>query len=122
MPVEEEPAPATHANGADMAAILAAAFAVFALGVVVLATELNKGLQDAVFAIGKAWMPHADRIGPYSGKETVTLVLWMGSWLGLHLALRRRSLDPRPWFAVALALVLAGVILVWPPVWHWLGA
>lgn len=105
-------------NGPDMAAILAAAIAIFTLGAVQLATELDEGFQERVFDVGKAWMPHAEHIGPYSGKETVMAVAWLGSWLGLHLAMRHRHLDPRPWFALALILVLAGLCLIWPPAWH----
>jgi hypothetical protein len=121
-PAAPEPTGTLRFNGADMAAILAAAFGIFALGAVVLATELSKPLQDQVFALGKAWMPNAARIGPYSGKETLLAVAWLGSWLLLHLGLRRRHVDPRPWFAVALLLVLLGLVFVWPPVWHMLGA
>jgi hypothetical protein len=105
-----------------MAAILAAAVAAFTLGAVVLWTELDKKVSDVVFAVGKAWMPHAQEVGPYSGKETVTAVVWLASWLVLHLALRKRHINPKPWFALALLLLLAGILGIWPPVWHAWGA
>lgn len=111
-------------NGPDMAAVLAACIAVFALGAVQVWVVLDEGggnkqlMQD----IGNAWMPHAEHIGPYSGKETVMALAWIVSWAGLHLALRHRHVDPRPWFGVGLLLILLGVLGVWPPVWHALGA
>lgn len=105
-------------NGAHMATVLAAAIAVFTLGAVQTWSEMDEANKEAVFDVGKAWMPHAEHIGPYSGKETITAVVWLVSWGLLHLALRKRHVDPRPWFGVALVLVLLGVLGIWPPVWH----
>ncbi len=109
-------------NGALMAAILAAAIGIFALGAVQLWVESDESgaAKDTVQDIGNAWMPRADEVGPYSGKETVMGLAWLGSWLILHFALRNRHLDPKPYFGLALILVLVGVLGVWPPVWHFL--
>src|SRR5438128_934297 len=96
--------PQSHLSGEYIAAMLAATIGTLALGAVVVGSELDKSFEAGVFKLG-GWIPHADRIGPYSGKETVMLVAWLGSWLLLHLGLRHREMDPRPWFAVALALL-----------------
>lgn len=109
-------------RGGEVAAILSAAFAIFSLGAIQVWTELDAVMKERVFALGKAWMPGAEGIGPYAGKETVMLLAWVVAWVVLHLLWRRKTMDPRPWFAVALLLVLAGVLGVWPPVWHALGA
>jgi hypothetical protein len=105
-------------NGVDMAAIVAAAFSIFLLGLVQIWTVVSEAGKEWVFGVGKAWMPHAEHIGPYSGKETIMAVGWLVAWLVLHLALRHKHVNPRPWFFVALAFILMGVVLIWPPVWH----
>lgn len=109
-------------NGGAVAAFLGAALGLLVLGVVVLAAELNGAVEEFVFAVGKAWVPGAQGIGPYSGKETFLLVGWLASWGILHVALRDRTLDVKAWFGVALVALLAAILLVWPPVWHALGA
>jgi hypothetical protein len=111
-------------NGPDMAAVLAACIAIFTLGAVQLWVELDESgaAKERMQDIGNAWMPHAEHIGPYSGKETVMAVSWLASWGILYGVLRHRHVDPRPWFGVALALLLLGLLGVWPPVWHALGA
>ncbi|HEV8359959.1 MAG TPA: hypothetical protein VGR28_05810 [Candidatus Thermoplasmatota archaeon] len=111
-----------RAPGASMAALLAAAVGLFTLAIVVLATELSKPVSDAVFAIGKAWIPNAQGIGPYSGKETLMLLGWLGSWVVLHVALRGREVRTRPVFGLVLGMLALATLLLWPPVWHWLGA
>jgi hypothetical protein len=111
-------------NGPDMAAVLAACIAIFALGAVQLWVVLDESgdNKELMQDIGNAWIPHAEHIGPYSGKETVMLVAWIASWGILYLALRHKHVDPRPWFGIGLVLLLIGVLGVWPPVWHALGA
>lgn len=110
-------------NGAAVAAILAACFALLVLGVTVLASELNPWFNNPfLLNVGKAWIPNAQGIGPYSGKETFLLGGWAVSWIGLHLALRRRNVNTRVMFGLASLMLVVAVLLVWPPVWHWLGA
>lgn len=111
-------------NGPDMAAVLAASIAIFTLGAVQLWVELDEtgAAKERMQDIGSAWMPHAEHIGPYSGKETVMAVSWLSSWGILYAVLRHRHVDPRPWFGIALGLLLFGLLGVWPPVWHALGA
>ena len=122
MPGELEPPVDFRPNGASIAALVSAAFGLLVLGVVVLATELSERAKEIVFDIGKLWIPRAADIGPYSGKETFLLVGWLGSWLILHFALRHREVNTKVWFGAALGALLFGTLLVWPPVWHLLGA
>lgn len=107
-----------HPNGGSAAAMLAASFGLLTLGIVVLVTELSAGAKDFVFNLGKAWMPGAAGIGPYSGKETVLLVAWLGSWIALHLTLRHKDVNVRVAFGVAMGMLLLALALIWPPVWH----
>lgn len=109
-------------DGANVAAYLAAAVAVFLLGLVQTGYELYPEFQPTVKKAGTAWLPDdaAKSIGPYSGKETITVVGWVLSWAILHLSLRGRRFDVRSSFAAAMTLLAVGVILLWPPVWHFL--
>ncbi|MBI4314121.1 MAG: hypothetical protein HY594_04820 [Candidatus Omnitrophica bacterium] len=111
-------------TGIAAAAILSAAVAVLGLA----ASHLFAGYSDAgkawVHAWGIAWMPGAQGIGPYSGKETLALLAWFGSWTALHLWMRRKNVD----LTVSGILFLIGIgtatTLLWPPVTedvlHWL--
>lgn len=104
--------------GPYVAAFLAAGIGLLVLAFVQVLTELDDAFKERVFDLGKAWIPGAEGIGPYSGKETLMVVGWLGSWLVLHLALRHRDPDVRPWFGLALVMLGLAVLLLWPPVWH----
>ena len=119
MPGEMEPT-LDDRNGAYVAAVLAAAFGLLVLSLVQLGTEMSDGFKDTVFSIGKAWIPNAQGIGPYSGKETLMLVAWLGSWALLHFALREKILNVRVWFGTSMVVLFVATILMWPPVWHWI--
>lgn len=103
-------------NGAASAAILAAAVGLLTLALSHLLAEYSASAKSWVHAWGKAWMPGAQKIGPYSGKETLALLAWLISWAGLHRILRRRNVN----LTLAGFLFLAGVgiatTLLWPPV------
>lgn len=101
--------------------IAAAALWAAAIGLLVLAmSHIGAGVSSAgkewVHHWGRIWMPGAERIGPYSGKETLAGLAWVLSWIGLHLGLRRRAVDLT--LAGFLFLVCVGVAttLLWPPV------
>ncbi len=109
-----------RSTGPAVAAFMSAGIAVLVLGIVQTATFLSKSFQEKVFELGKAWIPNADGIGPYSGKETLMLLAWVVSWVSLHAALRRRSPNVKAWFGAFLVILFVAVLLVWPPVWHFL--
>jgi hypothetical protein len=108
--------PAELPNGAAVAAYLAAVIGLLVLAIVALASDLNKSFEQWVFGIGKLWMPGAQGIGPYSGKETLGLVAWLVTWVLLHFVLRKRQLDGRVWLIVFLIGIGVASTLVWPPV------
>jgi hypothetical protein len=65
-------------------------------------------------------MPGAQGIGPYSGKETLALVGWLGSWVIMHFALRKRDLMVSRWLIVFLVGLGLATTLIWPPVFEYL--
>lgn len=75
------------------------------------------GSKPVLLKLG-IWIPGWWGIGPFAGKETVGLAMWLGSWLALHFLLRGRDVSVRSaaaLFAIGFGIIL---ILVWPPVYH----
>lgn len=107
-------------SGAAVAAILSAALGMITLAVVNLGTQASKGFNEWVHGIGKLWMPGAGGIGPYSGKQTLSAAVWIGSWIILHLALCGRDLNLGRWLIVFLVGVGIATTLLWPPVFEYL--
>ena len=107
-------------TGIAAAAILSAALGLLTLAASHLAAEYSEAAKNWVHAWGKAWMPGAEGIGPYSGKETLMLAAWLASWAALHLLLRRRQLNGGLWLTAFLAGIGVATTLVWPPAWHFL--
>jgi len=104
--------------GVAQAAFLSAMLGVLTLALVNLGTQGSAAFKSLVHSIGKLWMPGAEGIGPYSGKETISLIVWLLSWLILHRMLRGKQLDHK----IAISLFLAGIAvattLLWPPVFY----
>jgi hypothetical protein len=104
-------------SGAAVAAMLAIGIGAMAMAIVVgisdASADFNNGL---VHSIGKAWVPGAQGIGPYSGKFTFFLVGWLLSWGIGHLVLKKRDLDLGKWAVVSFALISLGILLIWPPI------
>ena len=105
--------------GAAQAAILAAALGLLTLSLVNLGTEVSEAFKTTVHNTGKLWMPGAQGIGPYSGKETISLAVWLGSWFFLYRILRAKEWNPQTVLILFLAGIAAATTLLWPPVTHW---
>ena len=85
------------------------------MGIVHTVTDASKSFSDWVLSVGKLWIPNAQGIGPYSGKETFLLIGWLLSWAVLHLLLRKRDLKlaaPVVVFVVGMALA---TLLIYTP-------
>lgn len=106
-------------NGAAQAALLAAMLGVLTLSLVNLGTEMSKAFETNIYNLGKLWMPGAQGIGPYSGKETVSLVAWLLSWFVLHRILRAKEWNHQGVLTIFLVGVAIATTLLWPPVTHW---
>ncbi len=103
-------------NGVAQSALLSAMFGCLTLALVNLGTEMSESFKTLVHNIGKLWMPGAEGIGPYSGKETISLVAWLVSWVIFYFILRDREWN----FIFVIVLFLVGIglatTLLWPPV------
>jgi len=93
-------------NGGAVAAFLSAMIGLLMLGIVNVGTEASNAFNNWVLSVGKLWIPNAQGIGPYSGKETFLLVGWFLSWIVLHMILRKRDVKlavPAVVFVLGLA-------------------
>lgn len=107
-------------GGIAVAALMAAMVGMLTLAVVNVFTAAFPAFNTWVHNVGKIWMPGAQGIGPYSGKETLALIAWLGSWTILHFALRGKDLEISRWFIVFLVGVAIATTLIWPPVFEYL--
>lgn len=107
-------------KGAAQAALLGAMLGILTLSLVNFGTELSEGFKTAVHNVGKLWIPGAEGIGPYSGKETLSLVVWLVSWFVLHRLLRAREWNNQIVVALFLIGIASATTLLWPPATHWL--
>lgn len=96
-----------YVNGASMAAILGAGIGAFAMGFLVVLNEA--GLFAAPALYGPA--------GGVTGRTMFATVVWLGAWGVLHARWRGREVAPGRVFGLTLALVGAGVLATFPPVW-----
>ena len=103
-------------SGPACAAVLAAALGVAALALAHVLSEASDAFKSAMQSLGNVWMPGAAGIGPYSGKETIALLVWLISWAVLHAIWKRRELSVGRLGAVALLLIGMATTLIWPPV------
>jgi len=108
MPAEivQEPLP----DGPGAAAIFSAALFVFVLGLLTFLAAAAEGVSD--------WLNFQDRVGPLSGKTTMAGVVWIVSWPLLHLAWRKREIPLTPVVVLSAALILAGALLMFPPIFQ----
>jgi hypothetical protein len=95
------------ANGAALAAFLAAGVGAFAVGLVVILGEAGLFAAPALYAPA----------GGVSGRTTLAAVIWLVGWVLLHRRWSGRHLDARRVHAATLLLVALGVLLTFPPVW-----
>lgn len=95
------------ANGAALAALLAAGIGAFAVGAIVILNEAG------LFSVPALYAP----AGGVSGRTTLAVVIWLIGWAVLHHRWTGRELEGRNVYLLSLILTGLGVVLVLPPVW-----
>ena len=108
----------TEKLGAAQAALLAAMLGIFTLALTHLGSEISESFKTVIHNLGKLWMPGAEGIGPYSGKETVAFLVWLASWAFLHRFLKTREWDQTLVVTIFLLGIALATTLLWPPVTH----
>lgn len=100
--------PAILTNGSAAAAILAAGIGSFVLGVLAVAGDKS--------ALLKNWFTFYKPTGPLSGVTTSAIVVWLVCWGALEWRWRKTNVSAGLISALALALLLLGVMLTFPPI------
>ena len=95
------------ANGAAVAAFLAAGIGAFAMGAIVI-------LEQAGLFVAPSLYPPA---GGVSGRTTLAAVIWVIAWAALHRRWKGRQIQPRRVHAGTMLLIGLGLLLTFPPVW-----
>lgn len=93
-------------EGPISAAIIAGGVGATALGLFTTLAEANADVKDFLEL-------NAD-VGPLSGKTVFAVVVWLVSWVVLHVVYRGRDVETRKALTIALVLVAAGVLLTFP--------
>ena len=96
------------ADGAAMAAVLAAGIGSFAMGAFVLLNEL--GLLTSPALYGPA--------GGVSGRTTFATIVWLLAWAVMHTRWKSRDVTAGSVFTWTLVLVAFGVLATFPTVWQ----
>ncbi|HEY9515281.1 MAG TPA: hypothetical protein VIQ74_06320 [Gemmatimonadaceae bacterium] len=94
-------------NGAALAAFLAAGVGAFAMGFVVVLSEMGIFSPPAIYAPS----------GGVSGRTTLAVVLWLIAWAVLHARWKDRQLQPGRVWTVTLVLTVLGILGTFPPFW-----
>lgn len=105
-------------TGPAAAALVGTGLGLVALGLSHVLSERSEAITHAMQSLGNLWMPGAAGIGPYSGKETVALLVWLLSWGVLHGVLRTREVNLVMTSLLMLVLVGVATTILWPPVTH----
>lgn len=95
--------------------MLAAMIGLLVLGIVHTTAQASTDFNTTVFNIGKAWIPNAAGIGPYSGKETFMLIAWLASWIVLHFLLRNKTLNLTMVTITFMVGIALATLLVYTP-------
>ena len=98
----------TLPNGPGAAAVLAAGIGSFALGLLDVVTDKTPAI--------KSWMNFSNPTGPLSGVTTITVIVWLAAWAILNLRWRSREVRFTLVSGVALALLVLGMLLTFPPI------
>lgn len=97
-----------RANGASLAAFLAAGIGSLAMGALVVLNEAG------IFPSPTFYGP----TGGLSGRSTLTAVVWLASWAWLHRQWRGREIEAGSVYLATLLLTALGVIATFPPLWE----
>lgn len=95
-------------TGPGAAAVVAAGIGTFTIGLMASLAVASPGLSNAL-----NWY---NPTGPLSGKTGVGVVAWLLAWVILHAAWNSKNVNFGRAFSWALALVLLGFLLTFPPV------
>ncbi|HEU4354971.1 MAG TPA: hypothetical protein VFT27_05230 [Actinomycetota bacterium] len=97
-------------DGPAAAAMLAAGIGVFTLGLLTTLSEASTAVHDWL----EAW-DFDQGVGPLAGKTTLTVIVWLVSWIVLAVVLWKKEVRLKAWFWVSVVLGVLGFLGTFPP-------
>ncbi len=94
-------------NGAGAAAYLAAGIGSIILGISVI-------LKENIKSVAK-FMNFYDPVGPLSGTTIIALLLWIISWIVLHVIWKNKEVKFDKIFLAGTLLIILGLVGTFPP-------
>jgi hypothetical protein len=95
-------------NGTAAAAIMAGGIGACTFGVLVVLSEASPYVADTLNFI--------ESVGPLSGRVVVANLVWLVSWAALHSLWGNKQVNFGRTSWIAFALIVAGFVLTFPPV------
>jgi len=113
-------------SGSAAAALVSASFSCFLLMVNQHLCSISKSWNEIIWSLGD-WIPGSKNpdplygeIGSYSGKETVMLIGWLGSWFLLSRLWRNQQISFRTIFFCLFGFIVAATVMNWHPIFPYL--
>jgi len=100
-------------TGAGAAAVLAASIGVLTIGLMTSLAAASAKINTAL-----AWK---SAVGALSGKTGVGVIVWLAAWIVLHSLWKDRNVNFGRAFEWAVALIVLGFLLTFPPVFEAFG-
>ena len=99
-------------NGPVSAALLAGGIGSAAMGLITLAFEIN---DKSAFAKSMNWYKP---VGGLSGKSMLSIIIFFVAWAVLHYIWKDKQTDFSRISAIAIALLVVGLLGTFPPFWE----
>ncbi|MGK7874337.1 MAG: hypothetical protein AB4426_13805 [Xenococcaceae cyanobacterium] len=113
-------------SGSAAAALVSAAFSCFLLMLNQHLCSIFKGWNEIIWNLG-SWIPGSrnpdplwGEIGSYSGKETVMLIGWLGSWFILSQLWQHKQIKFPTIFFCLFTFIVAATVMNWHPIFPYL--
>lgn len=98
-------------TGPAAAAMIAGGAGTFVIGLMTTLAEISAGLKSALNL--------TNPVGPLSGKTTVGIIVWLIAWFVLNRLMKDKDTDLNKAFTITVILMIAGLLLTFPPVFEY---
>lgn len=113
-------------SGPAAATLISPAIGSFLMMVFHHLAAISESVEQMLCEIG-SWIPGSHQtdkmygaMGSYSGKQTILLIGWLGSWLVLHIIWRNKNIKPKTIFFSMFAFFVAATLMTWHPLFPYL--
>ncbi|MEM9772349.1 MAG: hypothetical protein AAF889_12270 [Cyanobacteria bacterium P01_D01_bin.73] len=115
-----------NSSGPAAAALVSASFSCLALMINQHFCNIFERWDQIIWKLG-SWIPGTynddpiqGQIGSYSGKETVMLLAWIATWIGLSLLWKNRNVPFKVIFFCLFTFITAATVMSWHPLFPYM--